>query len=282
MEHPTTAMIWPKHFTAGYVVFTVNHFNGPVTYSSDGFLERNLDVLNLDFVGLLWGASTSVSTSAAISAAGVGLGTTDTLEGAGSINPLVKGLFSGKAIVTQAHPKSEDTVVTAQQPIKPTGAPSTWHRGTLRRIPVGCDATTATIAEEDRDDDDAQHGNAGASEVGATRVGAPCVMGGFHAALDTLFDTLSETQAWYIFHINPNDLWLANHLEGYAVKVQVRSVGLGAVVARCGGGDAGAKGGIWEVSIKIGEFWKRYRAPLSKLGISMLEEREQRGGVAWV
>ena len=60
------------------------------------------------------------------------------------------------------------------------------------------------------------------------------------------------------------------------------SVGLGAVVARCGGGDAGAKGGIWEVGVEIGEFWKWYRAPLSELGISMLEEREQRGGVASV
>ena len=95
---------------AGYAV---NHFNGPVTYSSGGFPERNLDALNPDFVGLLRGASTSVSTSAAISAAGVGLGTTDALEGAGSINPFVKGLFFGKAIVMQAHPKSEDTIVAA-------------------------------------------------------------------------------------------------------------------------------------------------------------------------
>ena len=129
----------------------VNHFNEPVTYSSDRFLERNPDALNLDFMGLLGGASTSASTSAPTSAAGVGPGMTDALEGAGSINPFVRALFSGKAIVTQAHPKSEDTIVAAQQPVKLMHAPSTWRKGTIRRMPVGHGATTATIAEEDRD-----------------------------------------------------------------------------------------------------------------------------------
>ena len=31
----------------GYVTFMVNHFNGPVTYSLDRFLEHNLDALLL-------------------------------------------------------------------------------------------------------------------------------------------------------------------------------------------------------------------------------------------
>ncbi|KIM66093.1 hypothetical protein SCLCIDRAFT_73274, partial [Scleroderma citrinum Foug A] len=80
----------------------------------------------------------------------------------------------------------------------------------------------------------------------------------FCAALNTLFDTLSETQMWYIFCINPNDAHLPNQLKGRTVKVQVRSAGLGAVVARCGGGSTGARGRMWEVGIEIGEFWKRY------------------------
>lgn len=61
----------------------MNHCNddGPVTYSSEGFLDRNLDAINLDFVSLLRGAAHD-------------------LERSGSINPFVKGLFSAKAIVT--------------------------------------------------------------------------------------------------------------------------------------------------------------------------------------
>ena len=54
--------------------------------------------------------------------------------------------------MTQAHPKSEDTIVAAQQPIKLMHAPSTWRKGIVRRMPVGHDATTAIIADEDRDD----------------------------------------------------------------------------------------------------------------------------------
>jgi len=214
---------------SGYATFTVNHFNGPVTYSSEGFLECNLDALNPDFVALLQRTSASASASAPAPAAGAGLGTgTDAMEGAGSINPFVKGLFLGKVIATQAHPKSEDTIVAAQQPVKPMRTPSTRRKGTVRRMLVGRDTATATIAEEDWDDEDAaQHGDAGTSGAGGSGAGAPCVAGEFRAALDTLFDTLSETQPWYIFCINPNDARLPNQLEGRAVKVQVRSAGLG-------------------------------------------------------
>ncbi|KAL4063652.1 hypothetical protein V8B97DRAFT_1990223, partial [Scleroderma yunnanense] len=62
--------------------------------------------------------------------------------------------------------------------------------------------------------------------------------------------TLSETQVWYIFCINPNNLHLPNQLKGHAVKVQVRNIGLGAIVARYGGSSSGA-GSVWEVSIEI-------------------------------
>src|SRR6266478_9859430 len=38
---------------SGFPTFTINHFNGPVTYSAEGFLGRNLDSLSPDFVTLL-------------------------------------------------------------------------------------------------------------------------------------------------------------------------------------------------------------------------------------
>ena len=265
---------------SGFAMFTVNHFNGPVTYSSEGFLERSLDALNLDFVALFWGTSTASTTSPSAAGADLGMGT-DTIEGAGSINPFIKGLFSEKAIATQAHPKSEDMIVAVQQPVKPMRAPSTWCKGTMRWMPVGCDAATVTIVEEDQDNEDAaQHNDVGASSIDVSRAGVPCVAGKFHAVLNTLFNTLSETQMWYIFCINPNDVHLPNQLKERAVKVQVRSAGLGVVVARCGGGSTGARGRMWEVGVKIGEFWKRYCTPLSALGIPIPEEREQRDGVA--
>ncbi|KAF9233120.1 P-loop containing nucleoside triphosphate hydrolase protein [Melanogaster broomeanus] len=56
----------------------VEAFASPVAYTVEGFLDRNLDALNPDFVSLLRGSSTNVS---------------DGAEGAGSINPFVKDLW---------------------------------------------------------------------------------------------------------------------------------------------------------------------------------------------
>ena len=62
---------------------------------------------------------------------------------------------------------------------------------------------------------------------------SPCVAGEFRAALDTLFETLDETQLWYIFCINPSDSQLLNQLEGRSVKGQVKSTGLVEIAKRC-------------------------------------------------
>ena len=42
---------------SGFPTFTVSHYNGAVTYSAEGFLDRNLDAINPDFVSLLRGAA---------------------------------------------------------------------------------------------------------------------------------------------------------------------------------------------------------------------------------
>ena len=221
---------------SGFPTFTVNHFNGPVTYSSDNFLERNLDALNPDFVSLLRGAS-------------------DGLDGSG--NPFVKGLFSAKAIATQAHPRNEDTIVAAQQAVKPMRAPSTRRKNTIRRMPT---VRENADVEENKDDDEAP-------AILNSSAGSPCVAGEFRAALDTLFETLDETQAWFVFCINPNDSQLPNQLEGRSVKGQVRSFGLAEIARRnvC----------VFEVGMTPEEFCERYRDSLEAVGISEGDEKEQ-------
>lgn len=213
---------------SGFPTFTINHFNGPVTYSSEGFLEKNLDALNPDFVSLLRGSAIENGTAP--------LGT----EGTGSVNPFIRSLFSNKAIATQAHPRNEDTIVAAQQPVKPMRAPSTRRKGTIKRM--------ATLGEEDKDDlDDNDTGK------------APCVAGEFRSALNTLFTTLDETQAWNVFCINPNDSQLPNQMEGRAVKGQVRSAGLSEIARRCVN--------VFEVNMTLEEFCDRYRDQLNTLNI---------------
>ncbi|KAF5373421.1 hypothetical protein D9615_009450 [Tricholomella constricta] len=211
----------------GAPTFTVNHFNGPVTYSADGFLARNLDALNPDFVSLLRG--------------------TEGQEGSGSVNPFVKGLFSAKAIATQAHPRNEDTIVAAQQPVKPMRAPSTRRKNTIKRMPT---------LREGGDGEDEEKEKEEASSSG----GSPCVAGEFKSALDTLFETLDDTQSWFVFCINPNDSQLPNQLEGRSVKGQVRSVGLTEIAKRCAN--------VFEVGMTPEEFCERYKMSLEAGGVT--------------
>src|SRR5258708_39008843 len=108
---------------SGIPTLTINHFNGPVTYSSEGFLERRLDALSPDFVSLLRGSTTGYEATAGG-------------EGSGSINPFVPGLFSGKAIATQMHPRNEEIIIAAPQPIKPMRNPLTRRKNNVRRRPT--------------------------------------------------------------------------------------------------------------------------------------------------
>ena len=249
----------------GFPTFTVNHFNGPVTYSSESFLERNLDALNPDFVSLLRG---NVTDSA--DAPGSGLGN----DGSGSVNPFVKGLFSAKAIATVAHPRNEDTIVAAQQPVKPMRAPSTRKKasGGIRRMPtlleggggVDVEERDGKDKEKDKDDDDFWDNATGKAGQDS---GKPCVAGEFRAALDTLFETLDETQPWFVFCINPNDAQLPNQLEGRSVKGQVRSMGLAEIAKRCVN--------VFEASLTSREFCDRYKDGLEDGGVVEGGERER-------
>jgi chitin synthase len=201
-----------------------------------------MDALNPDFVSLLRGASNSLADASGV-------------EGSGSINPFVKGLFSGKAIATQAHPRNEDTIVAAQQPVKPMRAPSTRRKGTIKRT-----LTVKEPAIDEKEEDEP------ANEP-ATSGGPPCVAGEFRSALDTLFETFNETQAWYVFCINPNDSQLPNQLEGRSVKGQVRSAGLPEIARR--------SVNTFEVNMTPEEFCDRYRVPLGEIGVIEGSHQEQ-------
>jgi len=142
----------------------------------------------------------------------------------------------GKAIAMQVHPKDEDTIVVAQQPVKPMRAPSTRHKGTARRMPT---LRENGAGEQDWDDDD------------LTATGTPCVTGEFRSALNTLFNTLGETQNWYVFCINLNDSQLPNQPGGRSVKGQVRSFGLTEIAKR--------NVNVFEVGMTPKEFCQRYR-----------------------
>ncbi|KAG7096112.1 hypothetical protein E1B28_006786 [Marasmius oreades] len=232
---------------SGYPTFTVHHFNGPVTYSSENFLERNQHELNSDFVSLLRGG-----------------GADGNPENGGSINPFVKGLFSGKAIAMQVHPRNEETIVGAQQNVKPMRAPSMRRKGTVRRMPTVRESGDTMVGEESFKDED---GLGGGSGIGSALGGGGCVTGEFRAALDTLFETLDEAQPWHVFCINPNDSQLPNQLEGRSVKGQVRSFGLTEIAKKCAV--------VFEVNMTPEEFCERYKEGMAEVGVMEGTERER-------
>ncbi|KAF9019249.1 glycosyltransferase family 2 protein [Hymenopellis radicata] len=215
---------------AGFPTFTVNHYHGSVTYSAEGFLERNMDALNPDFVSLLRGAA-------------------DNLEGTGSENPFVKGLFSAKAIATQAHPRHEETIVAAQQAVKPMRAPSTRRKSTTVRR--GYRDSRVEIDETVQEEEEGHPAR------------AACVAGEFKLALDTLFETLDETQAWYVFCVNPNDSQLPNQLEGRSVRGQLRSMGIPEIAKQVVN--------VFEVGMSPAEFCERYKVCLDSAGVEDMD-----------
>jgi chitin synthase len=211
----------------GFPTFTVNHYNGAVTYSSESWLEKNHDALNPDFVSLLRGANVAAPS-----------------EQPGSSNPFVQGLFSAQAIATQAHPRNQETIVAAKQPVKPMRAPSTKRKQTVRRAGTQKrKGGEGAIAEEEEDD-------------------APnsikCVAGEFSASLDLLLETLDETESWFVFCVNPTDAQLPNHMEGRAVKAQARSMGLAEVARKYRT--------VLEVNMTFSEFFERYHDTLALSG----------------
>jgi len=216
---------------SGYPTFSVAHYNGAVTYSAESWLDKNQETVNPDFVSLLRGTTNSTVAS---------------MEQPGSNNPFIQGLFSAKAIATQAHPRNEETIVAAQQPHKPMRAPSTKRKQTIRRA--------KSLKRGETIDEEAEDGGT------AAPMGIRCVAGDFKAALDMLFETLDETEAWTVYCINPNDSQLPNQLEGRGVKAQVKSLGLAEVARR--------QAVSWEINMTHEEFYERYKDQLQSLGIS--------------
>ncbi|CAG8613826.1 12456_t:CDS:2 [Cetraspora pellucida] len=91
-------------------VFGINHFAGLVVYDIDRFIEKNIDNLSPDVIGLFKETN----------------------------NTFIRKLFSGPALAIENHPKNEKTVVAAQLPTKPMRAPKS------KKKPLAHVSTVAT------------------------------------------------------------------------------------------------------------------------------------------
>lgn len=179
---------------SGSPVFTITHFNGPVTYSSAGFVECNLNAFSPDFVSLFRDA---ISTA---------------FNDPGSVNPFVMELFSGTGIITEARPEHAGTITAARYLVKPLGITS---------IPNGAQIKQGIVAKNKMQE---------APVVGED--GTLYVAGALREGLDMLFKRLYVTQKWFVFCINPSGAQLPNQFDSQSVEEQVRSAGLVQIAAR--------------------------------------------------
>lgn len=245
----------------GFAAFTISHYTGPVTYSSEAFLAKDTDVINPDFVSLLKG--THVDEKQAMSNQRGHIPHTGT-EQPGSSNPFVQGLFTSRAIATEAHPHDEDTIVAAQQSVKPMRAPSVRRRGSRRggNAPRRTDTGVLSAVGEEQSDnkgDQDHEADVGGGNHEAPAKGIRCVLGEYKASMDVLYQALDDTQSWYVFCLNPNDAHLPNQVEIRGLRGQIRSFGMAEIAQQLGQ--------VYEVSMTHQEGCERYAQELNGYGI---------------
>ena len=141
-------------------------------------------------------------------------------------------------------------------------APSTQRKNTIKHMPTI--NKSRDVEEQDREEDENEPPTAT-----LTGGASPCVAGEFKSTLDTLFETIEETQSWYVFCVNPNDSQLPNQLEGWSVKGQVKAIGMTEMARYCVN--------VFEVGMTPEEFCDHYRDGLTASGITEGHEREMVG-----
>ncbi|GAA6027812.1 hypothetical protein JCM8097_001730 [Rhodosporidiobolus ruineniae] len=213
--------------------FLVSHYDGQATYSTENFLTDNSAAISPDFVTLLGGS---------IPKAGVDGRTTpgarDALSTGGSTLSFVRQLFAGGAVETKAHPRSEETIVGAQQKVAPRRAPS-MRRPRGGKNPFG-ESTGASSGGAGKDGDD----------DGEKTAGGRSVVEEVNESISLLLNTLQTSKSWFVFCVRPNDAQLPNQVDNRLVKHQVRSLGLAELARRLKG--------EYAVNLEIKEWWERY------------------------
>ncbi|MBW0473377.1 hypothetical protein O181_013092 [Austropuccinia psidii MF-1] len=197
--------------------FTCSHFSGPVTYSVENFLQQNRDVLSPDFLTLFGHHPKSSS-------------------GLGSSNSFIRQLFADANLATTSDPKSEQTIVAAQQLQRPTRSPSTRRKNRH-------DVPEKVI----NDDQGGESGKKDVKPLSTTKL----IVSEFNSSLGILLETLEDTKTWYIFCLKTNDSQLSNQFDGKLIKQQLKFYNIHELTKRLKD--------EWLVSLEPNDWWERYK-----------------------
>lgn len=237
--------------------FTIEHWSDgeTVTYSTEKFLEKNLNLVPNDLVDLLGGKAVAQMSSMRPSkrnTAGKASASDVSIVG-GSSNAFVRELFANEVLAAAENERatlgashgSGAGDATSGADLAVSGAHPA-RKPSMRKKSVSRKGATET-------DDVLKRGKTIAvkrSELLARR----CIMGSFRNTLDELVDTLSDScHLFYVMCLIPS-VGRQQGIDIRSLKSQVRALQLASIRETC----AQRIGSGWTVDMEFREFWDRY------------------------
>lgn len=239
--------------------FTIEHWTDAetVTYSTESFLEKNLNLVPNDLVDLLGGKAvaqmSSVRSSSKRNTSGKSAGTETSIVG-GSSNSFVRELFANEVLAAAENERATlGTSQTSASADTDAAAGGLSVTGTRPARKPSMRRKASTRKGDAEPETGLKRGKTIAvkrSELLARR----CIMGNFRTALDELVETLSDScRLFYVFCLTPNTSSQPG-VDSRVLKSQVRALQLAQIRDRC----AQNLGAQWTTEMDFREFWDRY------------------------
>ena len=239
--------------------FTVEHWadGETITYSTENFLEKNLNLAPNDLVDLLGGKAVAQMRTARSASkrntSGKSTGSETSIVG-GSSNSFVRELFANEVLAAAENERatlgnsqnstSKDNDASADGLAVPGAHPA--RKPSMRRK-----------ASTRKPDAETEGGLKRSKTIAVKRselLARRCVMGNFRNALDELVETLSDScRLFYVFCLAPNS-GSQPGIDARVLKSQVRALQLAQIRERC----SQNRGAGWTTEMDFREFWDRY------------------------
>lgn len=247
--------------------FTIEHWSDAenITYSTEDFLEKNLNIVPSDLVDLLGGKAVPLAGGrrARRNAKDSSNDASDMSIIGGSGNSFVRELFANEVLAaardekaTMSNSRSGNTGAEtdnegegAENNLGVPGAriarkPSVRRKGTISK----------------KEDDHPTAGTGGSTRkktIGAKRaelLSRRCVLGNLNTSLNDVFETLSGScRLFFVLCLAPNTAGQQG-IDARLIKSQVRALGLQQIRERC----LAANSGGWMTDMEFKDFWDRY------------------------
>lgn len=291
---------WGKHKNFGWRkesdpssgragTFTIEHWNDSelVTYSTENFLEKNLNLVPSDLVELLGGKavptvqSLSSGNKRSSKRRGSMGGNKDASSATsiigGSSNPFVRELFANEVVAAAQSEKATMSGIAALDDVDEDDAKSTNSNGlsvpgmrALRKPSMKRKPSSARVrpplpgtTEQRTSPADPGYGSGGLTRKKSVAVrraevlSKHCLLGSFNTSLNDLFETLSEScRLFFVLCMSPTSTPTPSGLTGPPdmrfLKSQIKALQLPSIRDRC------ASAPTWVMEFEFKDFWNRY------------------------